>query len=144
MIFRGDNYYLDWDLVSGRAITYYPNGHWTGVDVIPDDHYHAKRLDCLPQVHRLAHELIHHLIGRYYYKQDGSPVLYRSAHHKAQPARLTELEEWMVTAWTYKVFGKPHDEGAIMDLAKEVNIEDFMILTRWLLVAPLDIKEIKL
>lgn len=116
--YDADRYALTYDTETGEAITrYHASDRWSGCAPVPGDAYHADKLGITPSEHRLAHELIHHLVGHAYYSSDnGSPIIYRDAHAIAQTQPESELEEWMVTALTYHVYGLPYDRGALLDL----------------------------
>lgn len=100
---------------------------------MPDEALHADALGITPERHRLVHELLHHLVG-FAFGYNGSPVIYRDSRGLAQIAQTrssacpplpeeqdyltAEIEEWIVTAYTYALYGKPHDAGAMMDVQR--------------------------
>lgn len=137
---------LEHDAAIGSAITRYEGRRWTGSAPVPEDTWHGARLGLTPGQHRLAHELAHHLIGLYYYRDpDGSPVLWRDAYHVPQEAggwvkadwSEADREEWLVTAITYRARGKEHDGGAILALEERgVDTAALCALLAWLLEAP--------
>lgn len=105
--------------------TEYADGKCSATPVIPDDSHHAQKLGVTPELHRVAHEIMHHLIGIEVLGKDTSPVVWRDAHGLAQQDREAELEEWMVTSMTYLAFGvddREHlDWGAILDVSKKAS-----------------------
>lgn len=116
--YPAERYVLTYDTGTGEAITHYhESDRWSGCKPVPEDSYHGCKLGISPGEHRLSHELAHHLLGHAYYRSDnGSPVIFRDAHALPQTQPDSELEEWMVTALTYYVYGKSYDRGALMDL----------------------------
>lgn len=130
---------LEHDTATGWTNTRYPDGHTSGCAPVPDDALHAEALGIAPERHRLVHELLHHLVG-FTFGYVGSPVVWRDAHDLeqdtavlcvaghmssarifpgcAQPYLTAEIEEWIVTAYTYALYGKPHDAGAMMDVQR--------------------------
>jgi hypothetical protein len=124
------SFIFEHDKETGATYTRYHDGHWTGGEPIPDDAFHAERLGITAEQHRLVHELVHHLVGFKYYNFDGSPVLYKSARLEELPQPDTELEEWMVTAWTYAFYEKEFDKGALILLSKKVNLTHLAFVTK--------------
>lgn len=124
---------LEHDTATGWTNTRYPDGHTSGCAPVPDDALHAEALGITPERHRLVHELLHHLVGLAF-GYAGSPVIWRDAHAVPQSLSLSasmrvvgmglctyltaEIEEWIVTAYTYALYGKPHDAGALMDVQR--------------------------
>ena len=125
---------LEHDTATGWTNTRYPDGHTSGCAPVPDDAFHAGALGITPERHRLVHELLHHLVGLAF-GYAGSPVIWRDAHNLRQRAAVTrgarmvvsvteypylkaEIEEWIVTAYTYALYGKPHDAGAMTDVER--------------------------
>ena len=41
----------------------------------------------------------------------------------AKPYLTAGIEEWIVTAYTYALYGKPHDAGAMMDVGRLCGVE---------------------
>lgn len=127
---------LEYNPVTGRTTTYYKNA-WSGCDPNPDDEFHAKRLGITNKLHRLSHELAHHLIGIYYYKSDSSPVVFRDAHHLPQPPEESCLEEWRVTTLQYFAHEKDCDYGALIDFKKSgLDPNNLKNELRWMLQIP--------
>lgn len=115
--FQWPDFMLEWKPANGAVLTRYISGEWSGSLPVPDDAYHAERLGITPELHRLEHELAHHLVGLNFYKFIfGSPIIYRDAHKQPQPEREAELEEWMTTALQYHSHGRKADFGALVDL----------------------------
>lgn len=125
---------LKHDTATGWTNTRYPDGHTSGCAPVPEDAFHAEALGITPERHRLVHELLHHLVG-FAFGYVGSPVIWKDAHgydqsvavivsegetvtlpESAKPYLTAEIEEWIVTAYTYALYGKPHDAGAMMDV----------------------------
>lgn len=127
---------LEYEPGTGRATTFYPNERWSGCNPVPDDKYHGDILGITPGMHRLGHEICHHLIGLYFYKDlNGSPIVYRDAHHIPQ-TEDANLEEWYVNALHYFIYDKKVDLGALMDLEKAgINIRELRDYGKWLLGA---------
>ncbi len=130
---------LEHDTATGWTNTRYPDGHTSGCAPVPEDAFHAEALGIAPERHRLVHELLHHLVG-FAFGYAGSPVIWRDANGFEQslcvetgarmyvlmdtplclaaPHLTAEIEEWIVTAYTYALYGKPHDAGAMMDVER--------------------------
>jgi hypothetical protein len=121
-VLRTDTFELLFHDQTGCTMTRYPDGSWSGCAPVDDDWHHAKRLGITARQHRLEHELAHHIIALALGKRDGSPIIWRDAHARPQPARESELEEWTVTAFTYYAHGRIDDEhcdlGALADMRK--------------------------
>lgn len=135
---------LEHDTATGWTNTRYPDGHTSGCAPVQDDAFHAEALGITPERHRLVHELLHHLVG-FAFEYVGSPVIWKAAHdieqdtavlcvagHMssarifpgcAKPYLTAGIEEWIVTAYTYALYGKPHDAGAMMDVGRLCGVE---------------------
>ncbi len=115
---------------------------------VPEDAFHAKQLGITEKQHRLEHELLHHLVGLFYYKdKNGSPVVYRDVHHIPLPAFYSMIEEWLVTGLTYSLHEKEweHKTKAMMHLQeRKINLIELKHIARWLLDAPQNIDVIKI
>jgi hypothetical protein len=138
---------LEHDIATGWTNTRYPDGRTSGCAPVPEDAFHAEALGITPERHRLVHELLHHLVG-FTFGYAGSPVIWRDAHGQAQAETLfapmqppcdlrmeyltAEIEEWIVTAYTYALYGKPHDAGAMMDVRRLCGTEPEAQLRRHL------------
>lgn len=129
--YQWDEFSMAFNTQTGECITRYPGGHWSGSKPVPEDHFHATKLGITPELHRLEHELAHHLVGfAYYGEKTGSPVVYRDAHHIPQEEggwakegwSEAEREEWMTTALQYLSHAREFDPGAIMDLQGKRSI----------------------
>jgi hypothetical protein len=108
---------------TGRTTTFYPNGRWSGCDPVPEDKFHGEKLGITNKLHRLQHELAHHLVGIHYYGADSSPIIHRDANGIPQTQPHSELEEWMVTALQYYSRNRWSDFGAMMDLSKKTDVD---------------------
>lgn len=157
---------IGFDLVWRRSddfvCSYYTSAKWSGCTPVPDDQFHASKLGITPAEHRFQHELLHHLVGIFVYDHfAGSPIIYRDAHHIAQPKgelvgkckgtgkvvvapELIEAyewgpwqeEEWLVTALTYRLHGNnENDYGASLWLS-EKGIDQTKILETARLLLP--------
>lgn len=135
---------LEHDPETGYTITRYSNDKWSGCGVVDGDHHHAERLGITPQRHRLVHEMLHHLVADELYGFRARPtewgVIFRDAHHIPQEAggmvkpdwSEAAREEWVVTAATYLLYGRPHEASALMHLSDPVGLVE---RARWLLEA---------
>jgi hypothetical protein len=131
---------------SGTTFTQYEvGGHWSGCAPVPDDSIHAAELSITPSRHRLEHDLWHHLVGIWVYRSLGSPIIWRDAHHVAQPRPLdvsthadmpgtkilwgpADEEEWLVTALSHRLHGEySRDHGASIWLRDNGHDIDAMI-----------------
>lgn len=110
---------------TGECLTHYSNDRWSGCEPVPEDLFHGNRLGITPELHRLEHEIAHHLIGLSVYKHaHGSPVIYRDACHESQDKggfvkpgwSEADREEWLTSALQYHAHGKSTDYGALLDL----------------------------
>jgi hypothetical protein len=138
-------YLLEFNRETGKTVTRYSHGPWSGCLPVPDDAFHAEKLGITAKQHRLEHELCHHLVGQSFYKTIGSPVIWNDAHHYEQKHPDAMLEEWMVTAFQYSIHEKPADAGAFVDMEKAgIDVCKLQKIATWLLEAPEHISLIKL
>lgn len=128
------------DLVTGAAITEYPDGHTSGCPPIPEDEFHAQMLGITDGEHRLEHELVHHMLSIALGAGDvakGCPIIWRDAHgvHQVQPE--SSHLEWQYTAFQYYVHDRTCDFGALAEMEK-ANVDVGLLKRRmlWLLDAP--------
>lgn len=128
IVYTWPGFRLEFDPNTGECYTRYADGTSSGCGVQTGDRWHAARLSITPPMHRLVHELLHHLVGVHVYDSvHGSPVVWRDAHGRPQEEGgeakpgWTEAarEEWFVTALTYYVHDLPCDWGALTDLERE-------------------------
>lgn len=124
-----------------EVITIYPDDTWTGGPVVPDDHVHAERMEISPFMHRITHELLHHVCATVRELPDsqehGCRILWRSAHDIPQEQPEADLDEWYVTAMSYLVHDArmptPEHYGALIDLERLTSVADIAAIVRWLL-----------
>lgn len=112
--YRWPLYSLHHDTETGETATVYRDGKESRTRVIPDDRYHAERMEITPERHRLAHELGHHLTaiarrGDYSLRVPGDPergcrIVYRAAHGHTQHPDEAADDEWKITGLTYFAF----------------------------------------
>lgn len=139
LAYRFPHFTLTHDPRSGLTVSAYPDGSASRCPVVPEDKEHAMALGITVQRHRLEHELWHHLIGCYVLMQDSSPVIRVDATGKDPKKELGEaasLEEWLVTAFTYHMHGRPRDYGALIYAQKQgVDPEWLLEFGAWLVDA---------
>lgn len=145
MVYDLPGFELQHDADSGETVTRYLDGARSVTPVNPDDGYHADLLGLTPERHRLAHELMHHLLAIHRrlpgWQSRGCRIIWRSAHGEGQVQPEAGQDEWYITAATYYALGKEQrregDWGALLDLSHQgVRLEALGSLFRWLLAAP--------
>lgn len=127
VVYRGLTFRLEHDPATGYTVTHYAGDRWSGCAPHADDQFHGDALGITAKEHRLLHELLHHLVSIAYYGSEDTGVIFRDAHAIPQTEPESELEEWMVTALTYRFCGRDHDTGAITDLERAgVNVDTLL------------------
>jgi hypothetical protein len=143
-----NSFYMTFNRITGKTVTYYPDETWTGGNLVDDDTFHANNLGIEPRHHRLAHEIGHHLIGFHYYKnKNGSPILYKAAHNEfiSPQDPVVKGEEFLVTGLTYFAMDKECYYRSLWDLSKKgINMQKLKALFKWLVFVPEGIDEIKI
>ena len=99
---------LTFDPESGEVTTFY--SQWQFSRVMPDDTdvLHGAKLRLAPSLHKLAHELAHHMLALYH-GLSSSPVTWCAAHHYEQPDEAWN-EERGVNALVYATFAEAREE----------------------------------
>jgi hypothetical protein len=95
---------MTYNTATGNTTTMYNDGCCSGCDPVPDDQFHALQLGITDKLHRLNHELIHHLLALYHRHKpegNGSEIVY-------------------------------HDYGALLDLSREVDLMKLKQHALWL------------
>jgi hypothetical protein len=127
---------MTYNTATGNTTTMYNDGCCSGCDPVPDDQFHALQLGITDKLHRLNHELIHHLLALYHRHKpegNGSEIVYHDAHQLTLDARASMIEEWKVTAFQYFMFDKNcQDYGALLDLSREVDLMKLKQHALWL------------
>ena len=127
--FHFDACYLEYDPLAATTLTHFHDASWTGGAIVADDEYHAERLKLTPQLHRLQHELAHHLVAIHYYQQPHSMILWQAAHPHEQLPSYTKEEEWLVTALQYHSQGvggptERNDRAALKLIGLKVDVNE--------------------
>jgi hypothetical protein len=121
-IYNFKDFIMEFNPEAKTTYTRFPDGHWTGGEIVDGDVFHSPLLGILPEHHRLQHELAHNLIGIEYYGERYSSILWHAAHADEVPLPDTyQEEEWLATALQYYSRGRlgppeRNDAGAIKAL----------------------------
>jgi hypothetical protein len=123
--------------ITGQVQTSYPGFMYSRVAPDETDQFHAEKLKLCTtaSIHKLAHELGHHILA-IYSGLDTSPIIWRSAHHVEHPEAEWRDEERGVNALVYYAFGwdREEDKPSLEWMERNgIDVDEMSSELQWLL-----------